>query len=229
MLQVSHLKKSYGRGDGAVSVLTDVNFDLSAGATMALEGESGSGKSTVLHLIAGLDQPTGGSVLLDGKEIVGLPDAQGALIRRRQVGVIFQQFNLIPSLNVRSNIAFHARLGEKFDPVWAEHLAERIGLANHLDKYPEALSGGQQQRVAIARTLAARPRLILADEPTGNLDEDTADRVLTLMLDSAREAEAAILMVTHAPRLAQNMSRRLVLSHGCVSARDAATSSTHAQ
>lgn len=216
MLRVAHLKKNYGTGEEATSVLKDVSFDLESGATMALEGESGSGKSTVLHLIAGLDKPTDGSIVLNGTQIAGLSDAESAALRREEVGVVFQQFNLIPSLTVGANIGFHARLGKKFDPEWTEHLAQSIGLGAHLDKYPEALSGGQQQRVAIARTLAARPRLILADEPTGNLDEDTADRVLALMLDSARDAQAAILMVTHSPRLASAMERRLVLSHGVV-------------
>ncbi|MEM9576288.1 MAG: ABC transporter ATP-binding protein [Pseudomonadota bacterium] len=221
MLQVSHLKKTYGAGANAVTVLQGVSFELSAGATMALEGESGSGKSTVLHLIAGLDQPTSGSILLEGTEIVGLSDAEAAALRRGSVGVVFQQFNLIPSLTVEANISFHARLSQCFDPAWAAHLAREIGLEEHLSKYPEALSGGQQQRVAIARTLAARPRLILADEPTGNLDEDTADRVLALMLESSAEAGAAILMVTHSPRLAGAMARRLVLSHGVVRERTA--------
>ena len=216
MLRVAHLKKDYGSGEGSVSVLHDVCFDLGSGATMALEGESGSGKSTVLHLIAGLDQPTDGSIRLDDIEIVGLSDAQSAALRRHDIGVVFQQFNLIPSLTVAANIAFHARLGEKYDREWADHLVHGIGLGAHMEKYPEALSGGQQQRVAIARTLAARPRVILADEPTGNLDEDTADRVLSLMLESAQEAQAAILMVTHSPRLASAMDRRLVLSHGVV-------------
>jgi putative ABC transport system ATP-binding protein len=219
LLEVSHLEKHYALDGVAVPVLRDVCFAMSAGETLALEGESGSGKSTVLHLVAGLDRPTGGSILLDGIQMAGLSDAESAAVRREKVGVVFQQFNLIPSLTVRANITFHARLAGHFDPDWAGHLAQNIGLAEHLDKYPEALSGGQQQRVAIARTLAARPKLILADEPTGNLDEDTADRVLSLMLESAAEASAAILMVTHSQRLAARMARRLLLSHGVVSER----------
>lgn len=216
VLKVSHLSKSYLTSGAPVEVLRDVTFDLSAGGTLALEGESGSGKSTVLHLIAGLDAPSGGSIVLDGVEMAGVSDARAAEMRRSTVGIIFQQFNLVPSLTVRANIAFHARLGGVFDREWADHLARRIGLAEHLDKYPEALSGGQQQRVAIARTLAARPKLILADEPTGNLDEDTADTVLALMLESAGAAGAAVLMVTHSHRQAGRMQRRLVLSHGVV-------------
>lgn len=219
LLEISHLSKAYGRHDMAVPVLRDVSFCLAQAGTLALEGESGSGKSTVLHLIAGLDAPSGGSVLIGGKQVVGMTDAESAALRRTEIGIIFQQFNLVPSLTVRANIAFHARLGDQFDRVWAEHLADRIGLTEHLDKYPEALSGGQQQRVAIARTLAARPKLILADEPTGNLDEETADNVLKLMLESASAAGAAILMVTHSARQASRMSRRLVLSHGVVQER----------
>jgi putative ABC transport system ATP-binding protein len=216
LLDVQHLSKRYGTGDTAVDVLRDVSFSLDAGETLALEGESGSGKSTVLHLIAALDAPTGGSIRLDGSKVVGLGDAQAAALRRTVVGIIFQQFNLVPSLSIRANIAFHARLGGRYDAAWAAELSERLGLQSHLDKYPEALSGGQQQRVAIARTLAARPKLILADGPTGNLDEDTADRVLDLMLSAAADAGAAVLMVTHSPRQASRMARRLVLSHGAV-------------
>ena len=217
LLKVSNLSKRYGTA--GPNVLRSVSFELSSGDTLALEGESGSGKSTVLHLIAALDKPSGGSIVLDGDELVGLSDAEAAQVRRTSVGIVFQQFHLVPSLPVSANIAFHARLGDTLDTAWTRHLCERLGLEEHLDKYPEALSGGQQQRVAIARTLAARPKLILADEPTGNLDEDTADKVLNLMLESASEAGAAVLMVTHSPRQAARMGRRLVLSHGMVTER----------
>lgn len=216
VLAVSHLAKSYDVAGNRVNVLRDVSFELDAGHTLALEGESGSGKSTVLHLIAGLDTPDAGSIKVDGQEVTGQSDARTAGLRRTTVGVIFQQFNLIPSLTVAANIDFQARLANKHDAAWSTHLAERIGLVEHLKKYPEALSGGQQQRVAIARTLAARPKLILADEPTGNLDETTADTVLSLMLESAEEAGAAVLMVTHSHRQAARMQRRLMLSHGLV-------------
>lgn len=222
VLRLSHVAKSYSVGGTAVEVLRDVSFDLGAGETLALEGESGSGKSTVLHLIAGLDAPTKGAIEVDGTDITRLSDTEQAKMRRGTVGVIFQQFNLIPSLTVRANIAFHARLSDRFDRAWVDHLADRIGLQDHLRKYPEVLSGGQQQRVAIARTLAARPKLILADEPTGNLDEETADRVLALMLESAQEAGAAVLMVTHSARQAARMARRLALSHGMVHNRSVA-------
>ena len=216
VLEVENLAKSYGQGAARTEVLRDVSFRLAAGETLALTGESGSGKSTVLHLVAGLDRASGGRIEVDGIEIGALADRGTAELRRRSIAVIFQQFNLIPSLTVEANIAFHARLAGVFEPARAAQLAERIGLAQHLRKYPEALSGGQQQRVAIARSLAARPKLLLADEPTGNLDEDTADLVLKLMLDCAAETETAVLMVTHSTRQAARMSRRLLLSHGMV-------------
>jgi putative ABC transport system ATP-binding protein len=191
-------------------------MEMNAGATLALTGESGSGKSTLLHLVGGLDQPDTGLVEIDGTDIGALDDATRAAVRRDKVGVVFQQFNLIPSLTVASNIAFQARLGGREDKAWIKDLATRMGLAEQMSKYPEQLSGGQQQRVAIARTLAARPALILADEPTGNLDEITADSVLNLMLELAAETKAALLMVTHSERLAARMDRRLHLRAGRV-------------
>lgn len=216
LLSVNDLHKSYASGASQRQILRGVSLELAAGETLALTGESGSGKSTLLHLIAGLDVPDTGQIMLDGTDIVGLGDKERAAVRRGTVGVVFQQFNLIPSLNVRANIAFQARLAGRYDRAAADALAADIGLGDHLDKYPEELSGGQQQRAAIARTLAAKPRLILADEPTGNLDEDTADRVLELMLDMASSAGAALMVVTHSPRVAGRMSRQLHLSRGQV-------------
>lgn len=217
VLSVQNLSKSYGSGAANTQVLRAVSFECAPGESLALEGESGSGKSTVLHLIAGLDRMSGGRIVVNGGDVITMSDRASADMRRTTVGVIFQQFNLIPSLTVAANVAFHARLSGKHDAAYTGALIERIGLSDHLDKYPEALSGGQQQRVAIARTLAARPRLILADEPTGNLDEATADTVLDMMLEVAHTAGAAVLMVTHSARQAAKMQRRLVLSHGRVS------------
>lgn len=216
VLKISHLAKRYDMGPDPVDVLRDVSFDMATGDTLALEGESGSGKSTLLHLVAGLDRVSDGKIEVNGTDITAFSDAQTAHLRRKTVGLIFQQFNLIPSLTIQSNIAFHARLADQYDPDWADQLADKIGLQDHLGKYPEALSGGQQQRVAIARSLAARPKLLLADEPTGNLDETTADAVLGLMLESAEQTGTAILMVTHSPRQAARMKRRLTLSRGVV-------------
>lgn len=216
LLRVTDLVKTYAGPDGLLPILNGVSMEMETGETLALTGESGSGKSTLLHLVGGLDQPDSGTVKIHGTDIGALDDAGRAAVRREKVGVIFQQFNLIPSLTVASNIAFQARLGGREDNAWIENLASRMGLGAQMAKYPEQLSGGQQQRVAIARTLAARPALILADEPTGNLDEATADAVLDLMLELVGETKAALLMVTHSERLAGRMGRRLHLRAGRV-------------
>lgn len=216
LLTVDHLTKTYPGAEGPVTVLRDISLAVAQGETLALTGESGSGKSTLLHLIGGLDTPDGGSIVIEGQDIARLDDRDRAALRRSVVGVVFQQFNLIPSLRVIDNIAFQARLAGIYDADGAAALANRMGLTPHLVKYPEQLSGGQQQRVAIARTLVARPRLVLADEPTGNLDEATADEVMDLMLELVAESGAALMMVTHSGRLAARLGRRLHLRAGTV-------------
>ncbi len=216
LLTAKDIHKTYQTADGPFAVLRGVSLTLAAGETLALTGESGSGKSTLLHLIGGLDVPETGQILLDGTDIAALDDTGRAALRRGTVGVVFQQFNLIPSLRVADNIAFQARLAGQYDAAWCAELADRMGLKPQLRKYPEQLSGGQQQRVAIARTLAPRPKLVLADEPTGNLDEGTAEVVLSLMLDLVTETRAGLLMVTHSDRLAGRMARRLHLEKGQV-------------
>ncbi|MBV0912385.1 ABC transporter ATP-binding protein [Anianabacter salinae] len=216
LLSVETLTKTYPAEGGRLTVLDGISMSLDAGRTLALTGESGSGKSTLLHLIGGLDVPDAGRVMVDGTDIAALDDKGRAALRRGTVGVVFQQFNLIPSLDVSANIAFQARLAGRHDPAWDARLARALGLEDQLGKYPEELSGGQQQRVAIGRTLAARPRLILADEPTGNLDEATGDRVLDLFLQLVAETGAALLTVTHSGRLAARMDAQLVLSQGRV-------------
>jgi putative ABC transport system ATP-binding protein len=214
LLSIEDLWKSYPGPEGPVPVLRGVSLSLSAGETLALTGESGSGKSTLLHLVAGLDAADDGRVVFDGKDITGLDDRGRARLRRSTIGIVFQQFNLIPSLDVAANIAFQARLNGTPSPDALSRLACALGLEPHLRKYPEQLSGGQQQRVAIARALAARPRLIVADEPTGNLDEATADEVMEQFLALVTETGAALLMVTHSPRLAGRLGRRAHLSQG---------------
>ena len=216
LLTVTDLKKTYATADGPFAVLRGIDMTLAEGETLALTGESGSGKSTLLHLIGGLDVPNAGRIVLDGTDLTALDDAGRARMRRDVVGVVFQQFNLIPSLRVADNIAFQARLAGRHDADWCATLAERMGLTAQLGKYPEQLSGGQQQRVAIARTLAPKPRLVLADEPTGNLDEATAATVMDLMLELVAETGAGLLMVTHSEALAGRMSRRLHLRAGQV-------------
>ena len=216
LLEVTGLKRSYAAAGERVEVLRGVSFALPAGRSLALTGESGSGKSTLLHLVAGLDRPDGGQIRLAGQMMSGLSDAGRARLRREVVGLVFQQFNLIPSLTVAGNLSFQARLSGRHDGAVVADLAERLGLIDLMSRYPEQLSGGQQQRVAIGRALAARPALVLADEPTGNLDEATGDRVLDLMLGLVRDAGAALLMVTHSPRLAARCDGRLHLSAGRV-------------
>jgi putative ABC transport system ATP-binding protein len=216
LLIVENLTKSYATADGPFPVLRSVSLTLEAGESLALTGESGSGKSTLLHLIGGLDRADAGRIVLDGQDIASLDDAGRAALRRGTVGVVFQQFNLIPSLKIADNIAFQARLAGRHDAAWCATLADRMGLTDHLRKYPEQLSGGQQQRVAIARTLAPRPKLVLADEPTGNLDETTAATVMELMLELVAETGAGLLMVTHSQVLAARLQRRLHLRAGQV-------------
>lgn len=214
VLEIDSLVKSYGGPEGPVRVLDGVSLSVAAGETLALTGESGSGKSTLLALVAGLDAADSGTITVAGHTIGDLDDAGRAQLRRDAVGLVFQQFNLIPSLTAAANIAIQARLAGRFDRDWTATVTDRLGLADLGARYPEQLSGGQQQRVAIGRTLAARPALILADEPTGNLDEDAADRVLALMLELVADSGAALLMVTHSPRLAGKLARRAHLRRG---------------
>jgi len=215
LLCLHNVTKTYAAAEAPV--LQGVSFAMGAGEMLALTGESGSGKSTLLHLIGGLDTADGGVVAINGIDLTPLDDAGRAALRRGTVGVIFQQFNLIPSLTVAANIAFQARLAGQFDEGFAQALALRLGLGDHLHKYPEQLSGGQQQRVAIARTLAPRPKLVLADEPTGNLDETTADTVFALLCELVIETGAGLILVTHSERLAVRLSRRLHLRAGQLS------------
>lgn len=217
LLEVRNLTKSFAASDGPVNVLRGIDLMLGSGETLALTGESGSGKSTLLHLIGGLDDADGGSIRLAGEDVTKLDDAGRAALRRETVGVVFQQFNLIPSLTVAANIAFQARLAGRHDPDRTHALVEALGLGAHLGKYPEQLSGGQQQRVAIARTLAARPRLVLADEPTGNLDEATASDVMDELRSLVSETGASLIMATHSTSLAARLHNRLHLTQGRLS------------
>ena len=214
LLSVSDLFKSYRGAEGAIPVINGVSFGVSKAETLALTGESGSGKSTLLHLIGGLDLPDSGVISVDGADVTRLDDKGRANWRRTVTGVVFQQFNLIPSLDVADNIALQARMAGRQDRDWTAFLSDRLGLRDHLHKYPESLSGGQQQRVAIARALAVRPKLVLADEPTGNLDEATADKVLAEFLNLVRHEGSAALVATHNERLAARMDRVVRLREG---------------
>jgi putative ABC transport system ATP-binding protein len=216
VLSVEKLTKTYRSAGEQIDVLRGVNLTIAAGERVALTGESGSGKSTLLHLIAGLDHADGGEIRLAGTAISDLSDAGRAAMRRDRLGLVFQQFNLIPSLNVRDNLVFQSRIASRHDAIWHDELVERLGLGTLLHRYPEQLSGGQQQRVAIGRALAVRPLILLADEPTGNLDEATADEVLALARDLVARTGCGFLMVTHSARLAATLDRRINLSAGLI-------------
>ena len=214
VLSVRNVTKAYRSAGEQIAVLRGVNLNVASGERVALTGESGSGKSTLLHLIAGLDRADGGEINLADASISNLSDTGLAALRRDRLGLVFQQFNLIPSLNVRDNLAFQSRIAGRHDVAWQAELAERLGLGGLLDRFPEQLSGGQQQRVAIGRALAVRPLLLLADEPTGNLDEATADDVLALTRDLVAQTGCGLLMVTHSVRLAATLDRHVNLSAG---------------
>jgi len=214
LVDVRQVRKSYATGEGPLQVLQGVDLQLAAGESVALTGESGSGKSTLLHLVGGLDRPDAGEIIVSGRNIAELDDSALAAFRRNDAGLVFQHFNLIPSLDAGANLSFQARLAGRYDEAWLATLTRRLGLEQLLARYPEQLSGGQQQRVAIGRALASRPSLLLADEPTGNLDEATGDAVLDLMLSLVRETGVALLMVTHSSRLAARLGRRLHLHAG---------------
>ena len=214
LLEFDKVEKTFADSEAPVQVLQGVSFDLAAGQTLALTGESGSGKSTLLHIAAGLEAADGGAVRIAGQDVTQMDDAARAALRLSEIALVFQQFNLIPSLTVGANIAFQARLAGRADAAHIDHIASALGLAGYLHKYPETLSGGQQQRVAIARALAAKPKLLLADEPTGNLDEGTAEEVLEQMLKLVAQTGAALMVVTHSPYVAARMDRNLHLRGG---------------
>ncbi|PDT74544.1 ABC transporter ATP-binding protein [Bradyrhizobium sp. C9] len=216
MLRVTGLTKSYRSAGEDVAVLRGVDLAVATGESVALSGESGSGKSTLLHLIAGLDAADSGEIRLADITVSGLNDAGRAELRRDRLGLVFQQFNLIPSLTVADNLVFQSRIAGRHDAAWHDELVERLGLKQLLKRYPEQLSGGQQQRVAIGRALAPKPLLLLADEPTGNLDEDTADEVLHLARDLVVRTGCGFLMVTHSARLAATLDRQVTLHAGII-------------
>ncbi|MFA3915574.1 ABC transporter ATP-binding protein [Ruegeria hyattellae] len=211
LLSVETVSKTYL---GGRPVLDRVSLRLDHGETVALTGESGSGKSTLLNLVGALDHFDSGEITIAGTALSGLDERGRAALRRGSLALVFQQFNLIPSLSVEQNLAFHARLSGRSDAAWLSHLTDRLGLSALLARFPEQLSGGQQQRVAFGRSLAARPALLLADEPTGNLDETASAAVLDLMLNLVAETGCGLLLVTHSDAIAARLDRRAHLSGG---------------
>ena len=214
MLSFSGVVKRYAQPEGEVTVLGGVDLSIAAGEAVALLGESGSGKSTLLHLAAGLDAPDAGRITVGGQTLAALDDRALAALRRGTVSLVFQQFHLIGTLSVADNIRFQAALCGRLDAAFEAELIDRLGLGTQLDKYPHQLSGGQQQRVAIARALLHRPALVLADEPTGNLDERSSGAVMALFRDLVKAAGSALLMVTHSRDMADYLDRRLWLHDG---------------
>jgi putative ABC transport system ATP-binding protein len=214
VLSIRNLSKTFSSAGEPVHVLRGVDLDLKAGERVALTGESGSGKSTLLHLIAGLDAADGGTIRLEDIEVTKLSDAGRAGLRRDRIGLVFQQYNLIPSLSVGDNLVFQARIAGRHDAAWYKELIERLGLGGLLKRYPEQLSGGQQQRVAIGRALATKPSLLLADEPTGNLDGETGKQVIDLLFALHAERGTTLLLITHDQALAERCDRIIHLRDG---------------
>lgn len=215
ILKTKELKKIYGTGDAAVHALDGVDFTVEKGEFVAIVGMSGSGKSTLLHMLGGLDRPTCGSVTVDGKEIFSLKDEELTIFRRRKIGFVFQNYNLVPVLNVYENIVLPIQLdGNTPDKTYVDSIVETLGLSSKLHNLPNNLSGGQQQRVAIARALASKPAIILADEPTGNLDSKTSQDVLSLLKVTSQKFSQTIVMITHNEEIAQLADRIIRIEDG---------------
>ncbi len=215
LLEVRSVSKTYGSGDTAIHALKNVSFTVPKGQFVAIVGESGSGKSTLLHMIGALDTPTGGKVFLDGKDTFSMDDRSLTIFRRRNIGFIFQAFHLIPELTVEQNMLFPLLLDyKKPDQAYLEELLTVLNLKERRQHLPSELSGGQQQRVAIGRALITRPALILADEPTGNLDTQNSSEVITLLKEASRKYTQTILMITHNRSIAASADRVLHVSDG---------------
>lgn len=215
ILQAKGLKKYYGEGETQVRALDNVNLKIKQGQFLAIVGTSGSGKSTLLNMLGGLDRPTGGSVEIGGTEISKMNDEQLTVFRRQRIGFIFQNYNLIPTLNVWENIVFPLSMdGQKPDRKFVRKIVQMLGLEEKLDSLTNNLSGGQQQRVSIARALASKPAIVLADEPTGNLDSRTSDNVLGLIKTTSREFHQTIVMITHNPDIARLADKTIRIEDG---------------
>lgn len=215
ILSTENLRKEYGSGEGLVKALDGVSFEVEHGEFVAIVGTSGSGKSTLLHMLGGLDRPTDGRVYIDGKDIFSLKDEELTIFRRRKIGFVFQNYNLVPVLNVYENILLPIQLdGNTPDAAYIDKIVEILGLKEKLNNLPNNLSGGQQQRVAIARALAAKPAIILADEPTGNLDSRTSQDVLGLLKTTSQKFSQTIVMITHNEEIAQLADRIVRIEDG---------------
>lgn len=215
ILSTHNLTKTYGTGDNVVHALTDVSLDIEEGKFVSIIGSSGSGKSTLLNLLGGLDRPTSGDVILDGKAIFEMDDEALTIFRRRKIGFVFQNYNLVPILNVYENIVLPIELdGTKIDTAYVDKIMDVLGLSEKKFSMPNQLSGGQQQRVAIARALAAKPSIILADEPTGNLDSKTSMDVIALLKLTGKEFAQTMVMITHNEEIATMADQMIRIEDG---------------
>ena len=215
VLQAKDLKKIYGSGNNAVHALNGVDLSVKKGEFVAIVGTSGSGKSTLLHMLGGLDRPTSGTVRVDGQDIFSLKVEALTIFRRRKIGFVFQAYNLVPVLNVYENIVLPIELdGGKVNKAFVQQIVQTLGLDDRLDALPNQLSGGQQQRVAIARALIAKPRIVFADEPTGNLDTRTGEDTMRLLMECAAEFGQTLIVVTHNPEIAQKAQQVIQIEDG---------------
>ena len=221
LIEAKNLTKVYGRGENQVAALREVDLEIAPGDFISIMGPSGSGKSTLLHLLSGLDRPTSGSLSYDGQDIYGLRDKELSAFRRRRIGFIFQQFNLLPVLTARENILMPLLLARRnMSGEYLEQLAQLLGIEERLTHLPHELSGGQQQRVAIARALIARPDIIFADEPTGNLDSKSGGEVMKLLEDIWQKMGKTLVVITHDGSIAQRAKRQFVIMDGVVTEKE---------
>ena len=220
ILETKNLKKIYGSGEAEVHALDGVDLTVEKGEFVAVVGTSGSGKSTLLHMLGGLDRPTEGTVKVDGRELQGLKDEELTIFRRRKIGFVFQNYNLVPVINVYENIVLPIQLdGNREDTAYVKQIIDTLGLERKINNLPNNLSGGQQQRVAIARALAAKPAIILADEPTGNLDSRTSQDVMGLLKVTSKKFSQTIVMITHNEEIAQMADRVIRIEDGRITVR----------
>ena len=217
ILKTENLKKSYGKGSGVVNALQNINIEIEKGSFVSIMGKSGSGKSTLLHILSGILSPTSGQVYLESENLFSISDNKRTKIRKKRIGFVFQFFNLFPELTIKENILLPLKIGkQKIDELYYISLIKRLGIETLLDRYPATLSGGQQQRVAIARALIHKPAIVFADEPTGNLDEETTLEVMKLLTVVQKTYKQTIVVVTHDPEIASYANRNIRLKDGLV-------------
>jgi len=216
MIQLAHVSKSFPQGDSSIDVLKDVTLTIEEGEIVALVGPSGSGKSTLLSLMCGMDIPSSGTIHVDGKELSRMDDATLSSFRNSTIGIVFQTFELIPSFTALENVLLPSDLGEGPDRARAQEILKKVGLGHRLNQLPGKLSGGESQRVAIARALMNKPRVIFADEPTGNLDQTNGKAIMDLLIESVRGEKGTLILITHDPDVAKRADRVFTISDGCV-------------